>query len=409
MPRRPDRATAGARPTPLRWLALSVALVAASATAIVRSPGAAAATLPPGFSASTVAAVLAPTTMAFAPDGRLFVASQKGDVRVIKDDVLLETPFLHVDVDQQGERGLVGLAFDPNFAQTGFVYVVYTAPAPRVHQRVSRFTAVGDVAVPGSEHVIWDFDPLTDTIHVSGAIGFGPDGKLYVAHGDNNRPAMAQRLDNQLGKIIRLEPDGAVPADNPFFSRATGANRAIWALGLRNPFTFAFQPGTGRMFINDVGQDRWEEINEGVAGSNYGWPVTEGRTTDPRFRGPVFAYPHGDGPASGCSITGGVFYDPVTPMFPAEFVGTYLFPDFCQGWIRRLDPVTHQVSPFATGFGRIVDLEVAADGALYLLGRMGSNGMAPVQRITAAGPPPPPPASPPARVRSRRTGEARNR
>jgi glucose/arabinose dehydrogenase len=371
--------------TRFRALALAGALAGLFAATVARPPRAESATLPPGFAESTIAGVLVPTTMAFAPDGRLFVASQTGEVRIIKDGALLDTPFLRVDVDRQGERGLVGLAFDPAFVENGFVYVVYTATTPHLHQRVSRFTAGGDVAL-AAEQVIWDFDRLTNDIHVSGAIAFGPDGKLYVAHGDNFQAGMAQRLDNLFGKIVRLNPDGTIPDDNPFAATATGKNRAIWALGLRNPFTFVFQPGTGRMLINDVGLNTWEEINEGVAGSNYGWPITEGPTTDPRFRGPIFAYRHGETSTTGCSITGGAFYNPVTPSFPAEFAGTYFFPDFCQGWIRRLDPMTHEALPFVTGVGRIVDLEVSPDGALYILGRMGANGTGPVRRIAFEGP-----------------------
>ena len=161
--------------------------------------------MPPGFAVSTVAQVPGPTAMVFAPDGRLFVASQRGTVHVIRDGTLLPTPFLRIAVDQQGERGLVGLALDPQFELNQWVYVTYTAPSP-VHQRVSRFTADGDVAVPGSEQVIWDFNPVQNLIHVSGGTHFGPDGKLYVAHGDNNQRGMAQRLDNLLGKIIRITP-----------------------------------------------------------------------------------------------------------------------------------------------------------------------------------------------------------
>ena len=135
----------------------------------------------------------------------------------------------------------------------------------RIHNRVSRFTANGDVAV-GRQRGRRSSTSTTcrgATNHNGGAIHFGPDGKLYVAVGENANGANAQTLDNLLGKILRINADGSIPTDNPFFSTATGDNRAIWALGLRNPFTFAFQPGTGRMFINDVGQSTWEEINDG--------------------------------------------------------------------------------------------------------------------------------------------------
>src|SRR5437867_3801615 len=111
-------------------------------------------------------------------------------------------------------------------------------------------------------------------------------------------------LKNLLGKMLRINADGTIPTDNPFFNSTTGNNRAIWALGLRNPFTFAFQPVTGRMFINDVGQNVWEEIDDGIAGANYGWPTTEGPTTDPRFKTPLYAYQHTGG---ACAITGGAF------------------------------------------------------------------------------------------------------
>src|SRR5205823_6118401 len=114
------------------------------------------------------------------------------------------------------------------------------------------------------------------TNHNGGATHFGPDGKLWIAVGENANGANSQTLTNLLGKMLRINSDGTIPTDNPFYNTATGQNRAIWALGLRNPYTFTFQPGTGRMHINDVGQNTWEEIDVGVAGANYGWPSTEG-------------------------------------------------------------------------------------------------------------------------------------
>jgi glucose/arabinose dehydrogenase len=237
----------------------------------------AAATLPAGFSETLVANGLSsPTSMDFAPDGRLFVCLQGGQLRVIKNGSLLPAPFVSLTVNSSGERGLLGVAFDPNFATNNFVYVYYTAPTPSIHNRVSRFTANGDVAVAGSELVLLDLENLSATNHNGGAIHFGPDGKLYVAVGENAVPSNSQTLTNRLGKVLRINSDGSIPSDNPFFNTATGVNRSIWALGLRNPFTFAFQPGTGRLFINDVGQNAWEEINDGIAGSNYGWSTCEG-------------------------------------------------------------------------------------------------------------------------------------
>jgi glucose/arabinose dehydrogenase len=273
---------------------LIVAIGAAGLLAI-GTGSASAATLPAGFTETQVATGLAaPTAMAFAPDGRLFVAEQGGRLRVIKNGALLSAPFVSLTVDSAGERGLLGVAFDPSFASNQYVYVYYTTATSPVHNRVSRFTAVGDVAAPGSEVVVLELDNLsTATNHNGGAIHFGPDGALYVAVGDNGNGSNAQTLSNRLGKMLRINRDGTIPTTNPFYSTATGANRAIWALGLRNPFTFTFQPGSSRLFINDVGEATWEEIDDGVAGANYGWPVTEGPTSDPRFRSPIYWYGHG--------------------------------------------------------------------------------------------------------------------
>jgi glucose/arabinose dehydrogenase len=328
-------------------------------------------TVASGFTTSLVAnGISNPTAMAFAPDGRLFVAEQGGRLRVIKNGALLQSEFVTVTTDSSGERGLLGVAFDPNFPTNQFVYVYYTATTPTVHNRVSRFTASGDVAVPGSEAIILELNPLSGaTNHNGGGIHFGLDGKLYIGVGENANGANAQTLTNLLGKMLRINPDGSIPSDNPFFGSASGANRAIWALGLRNPFTFAIQPGTGRLFINDVGQNTWEEINDGIAGSNYGWPTTEGPTADPNFRSPLFAYGHGTSPTTGCAIAGGAFYNPTTVQFPSDFVGDYFFADLCSGWIRRFDPVSGIVTDFASGIQSPVDLQVGADGRLYILSR----------------------------------------
>jgi glucose/arabinose dehydrogenase len=330
-----------------------------------------AATVPTGFTDSLVAGGLSnPTTMAFAPDGRLFVSQQGGQLRVIKNGALLATPFLTVTTDPSGERGLLGIAFDPNFASNQFVYIYYTVNSSPAHNRVSRFTANGDIAVANSETVIFELSNLSSaTNHNGGAMHFGGDGKLYIAVGENGNGANAQTLGNLLGKVLRINSDGTIPTDNPFFNTATGANRAIWTLGLRNPYTFAFQPVTNRMFINDVGEVTWEEINDGIAGSNYGWPNTEGPTTNPSFRSPLFWYGHGTGATVGCAITGGTFYNPSVNQFPSNYVGKYFFADFCSGWIRLLDPANNTATDFASGISSPVDLQVGPDGNLYYLAR----------------------------------------
>jgi glucose/arabinose dehydrogenase len=344
------------------------------------------ATVPPGFTDSLVAAGLTnPTAMALAPDGRIFVCEQGGALRVIKNGVLLATPFLTVTVDSAGERGLLGVTFDPNFVSNQLVYVYYTVPTP-AHNRVSRFIANGDVAVAGSETILMELPNLsTATNHNAGAIHFGLDGDLYIAVGDNANGNNAQSFSTVLGKMLRITSTGAIPTDNPFFNQTTGNNRSIWALGLRNPFTFAFQPGTGRMFINNVGLSTWEEINDGIAGANYGWPICEGfcNPPNPDFTDPIFVY---ENTGTQCAITGGSFYNPNIVQFPSEFVGGYFFADFCGGWIRRLDLTNGvTVSDFATGISSPVDLKVSPDGFLYYLARGASAGAGAVNRIGFTG------------------------
>jgi glucose/arabinose dehydrogenase len=356
-----------------------------------------AATLPAGFTETQIGGFLNPTAMAFAPDGRLFVCQQGGDLRVVKNGALLPTPFLSVGVNAAGERGLLGVAFDPQFAANRFIYVYYTATTPAIHNRVSRFTASAsnpDVVEPGSESVLLDLENLGATNHNGGALHFGADGKLYVATGENAVPSNAQTLANKLGKILRLNPDGTIPTDNPFFAAASGTNRAIWAMGLRNPYTFDVRRTTGRILINDVGQDVWEEINEGVGGSNYGWPSCEGFCPVPAptpvvrppnaFTDPILRYNH-DGTT--CAITGGAFYDPAAQQFPNEYAGKYFYADFCAGWIRLFDPAARTSSDFAAGISLPVDLKVAADGSLWYLAR-GTGSVSRVQFVANTPPSP---------------------
>lgn len=357
------------------------------------------ATLPAGFTEANWGNSIGSncTAMAFAPDGRLFVCQQNGALRVIDaGGTLLPTAFVNLTVDSNGERGLLGVAFDPNFSSNQFVYVYHTVPAgppgpaptPPPHNRITRFTANGNVAA-GAGTTILDLDNLTTAQnHNGGAIHFGPDGKLYVGVGENANGANAQSLSNRLGKILRINSNGTNPTDpaNPttfpgIAGATTGVNQAIWAVGLRNPFTFAFQPGTTRMFINDVGQNTWEEINDGIAGRNYGWPTSEGPDNlGASFTGPLFSYGHGTpGTTTGCAIVGGAFYNPAVLQFPASFLGKYFFGDLCSDWIRVLDPSNNTAAGFATAIsGALVDLQIGPDGALYYLVQSGQ-----VRRVQA--------------------------
>jgi glucose/arabinose dehydrogenase len=347
-----------------------------------------AAVLPPGFAEAPFATGLnQPTAMEFAPDGRLFVAEKGGSLRVIlPNGTLLPTPFLTVAVNTVSERGLIGITLDPNFATNRFIYVYYTTNASTPVNRISRFTADPtnpNVAQAASEQIILDNIPSTNGNHNGGSLHFGVDGKLYVGVGESGVANNSQILGTLAGKILRLNVaafPNIIPADNPFVG-TPGARGEIWALGFRNPFTFNVQPGTGTIFVNDVGRALFEEIDNLVKGGNYGWPNAEGPSTL-GFINPIFFYPHNGNAAA---ITGGVFYQ--STALPAIFRGSYFFSDFILGFIRRLTPAGQAID-FATNAASPVDLDVGPDGALYYL----SINSGTVFRIS--GPPTTPPGSP---------------
>ena len=344
-----------------------------------------------GFSAVLVTSgINSPTTMAFAPasDGRIFVCQQDGSLRVVKNGQLLPTPFLSIPVNKNGERGLIGVAFDPNFLSNQYVYVYYTLPSG-ANNRIVRYTASAgnpDVADPNSARVILDLDPLISaTNHNGGAMNFGKDGKLYVAVGDNARRELAQNLDSYMGKMLRLNPDGSAPADNPFNTSGASAQRQrVWSSGLRNPFTFSVEPGSGKIFINNVGEGSWEEINDASVGArNFGWPTQpggEGYTANPGQTEPTYAYPHQDGfpDGTGCALTGGTFFSPTSTNYPAQYRGKYFFMDYCGKWINFFDPASpsprNSRQPFAqqVGNGDVLGITAGPDGNLYYLARNGS-------------------------------------
>lgn len=363
----------------LRRAATIVASIAAVFISATIPALAHAATLPAGFSETRIASGLpSPTSLAIAPDGRIFVTEQAGRLRVIRDGVVLAQPFVTLSTNTLGERGLLGVALDPDFATNRYVYLYYTSPTapPRVN-RVVRFTASAsnpDVAEAGSEFQLIELSPLsTAFIHNGGALAFGADGKLYIATGDNSDSSNAPSLNSTHGKLLRINADGSIPEDNPFLGQTTGVNQAIWARGLRNPYTFAIDPVNGRIHVNDVGQDAWEEVNHAVAGANFGWPATEGYTPGgvSGVRYPVYAYANA---GSNCAIVGAAFYRPTVSNFPAEYTGRYFFGDYCTGFIRMLSaPGYNSATGFATGIAALVDIEVGNDGSLYYLAR-GNGG-----------------------------------
>ena len=357
-------------------------------TALVHFAGSA--SQPSGFTRNEawITGLSRSTAFAQAADGRIFVTQQEGAIRVIKDGVLLPTPFATVTVDSTGERGLVGITLHPDFARNGYVYIYATRIEGGSHNRISRFTAAGDVAASGSEITLVDLPNLSGaTNHNGGGMHFGSDGKLYVGVGENANSALAQNLASPFGKLLRLNEDGTIPTDNPYYATQSGLARAVWASGLRNPFTFAVQPGTGRIHINDVGQNTWEEINLGVAGANYGWPASEGPSSvGAGITAPLFAYRHSDtnppgsGPGgffTGFAIAGGAFY-PANGPFPTGFRDQYYFADFIGKFVGRLDGANGNAAySFARLSGSPVDLLVGLDGAIHVLTRSG------VTRISA--------------------------
>ena len=354
---------------------------------------AAAQAVPDGFVDELVATGLrGPTGMAFAPDGRLVITEQGGTARLLVGGSLQAGAFASMAVDATGERGLLGVAFHPNFASNQYVYFYRTMPAAGgspARNRVTRFRVNGNAVVPSSATTIVELDALSiRTIHNGGAIRFGKDGKLYVAVGDNGGNDNARSLDSRLGKILRLNDDGTIPTDNPttfpgIAGSTSGVYRAIWAVGLRNPFALAIHPHSGAMMINDVGEHTFEELNAGGRGRNYGWPRAEGPSTAAGLTSPLFAYRHGAGAAPrGCAVTGGAYYPAANATFPVSFVGRYFFADYCGNWIYSISPANPaSATLFQSGLNAPVALAVGGDGALYYAQR--GNGQ--VRRIRYTG------------------------
>ncbi len=311
--------------------------------------------------------------MAIAPDGRLYIAQKNGQVLIYDGTELLPDPFISVDVDITNERGLSGIAFHPDYEQNNYFYLYYTVPGQN-HNRLSRFTANGDVALPGSEDILLELNQLSGTIHNGGAMAFGADGKLYVAVGDGSNADNAQSFNTLLGKILRLNDDGSIPQDNPFYTTTAGVNRSIYALGFRNPFTMAIS-AEGKIFANDVGQETWEEVNDVKSGRNYGWPITEGNVTGgfvpANYENPLHVYSHDQG----CAIVGAAFYDPELLRFPEKYHGKFFYADYCEGYINVIEPSTGElIETFATQINRPLAFQFSSEGRMYFLERAGQGG-----------------------------------
>ncbi len=334
----------------------------------------AAPTLPPGFQATVVVEeITAATALTIAPDGRIFYAEQTGAIRVVKNGQLLPTPAINLAdrLDSWWERGLIGLTLHPDFPRTPYLYTVYVARAPHTHHVVSRFTVVGDGLDRASEMILLKGDDqaklggFQPAGHQGGPIVFGQDGLLYIGLGEQTASEPSQSLTTLQGKILRIRQDGSIPEDNPFYQRTEGKYRSIYAIGIRNPFGLAVDPSSGRLLEVDVGGSAFEEVNDIVAGANYGWPHAEGMSNKENFTNPIHAYP----PAIGRSICGAVFY-PKDGSFPDAWRGKLFIADWANHWLRAID-INHpdKLLPFGEGFEAPVALATAPDGSLYVLNR----------------------------------------
>ena len=329
-------------------------------------------------------------------DSRLFVVEQDGRIKIIKNGQVLATPFLDITarVGSGGERGLLSVAFHPSYATNGFFYVNFTDLAGNT--RVERFTVSSnpDIANASSSKLILAVtQPFPN--HNGGLNVFGPDGMLYIGLGDGGSggdpQGNGQKLSTLLGKILRIDVDHgdpyAIPSDNPFVGQS-GARGEIWAYGLRNPWRFAFDKPGGLLYVADVGQDRFEEVDvveSNAKGVDYGWNIMEGSTcfvttscNQTGLEMPALVYDHSNGE---CSITGGYVY---RGSIITDLIGHYLYSDYCAGFLKSFryqnGRATEQRTYTIGNIGSITSFGQDASGELYLTS---SNGK--VYRIVPTG------------------------
>jgi glucose/arabinose dehydrogenase len=348
-----------------------------------------------GFSLVKIASGLTSPTYVTSPpgDSRLFVVQQTGQIRIIKDGQPLPTPFADLSrlVTAGGEQGLLGLAFHPDFAQNGRLFVYYTARSQ--HEQVWELHAEpGADTTSGPRRLLIDMpDPFKN--HNGGDLVFGPDGYLYIGTGDGGSAGdpgrRSQNTRSALGKLLRIDvdrhPSGrpyGIPGDNPFASNGRGLP-FVYAWGLRNPWRFSFDRKSGDLWIGDVGQNMWEEVDHVARGkglaANFGWSHFEGThlfdashplTPGGHLVSPVARYPH----SLGCSITGGYVYR--GPAIPG-LDGRYVYADYCSsrmwtltaGPTRTLSDVTSRAN--AGGLKTPVSFGEGGDGSLYVLSGQG--------------------------------------
>lgn len=303
-----------------------------------------------------------PTDFRFLPDGRILITEKGGAIKVYKNGQLQNTPLMVLPVTTSGESGIDGFAVDPQFQTNGYLYVAYTTAAKR--ERLSRFKVIGDTANLASELVLVESDQPANDFHHGGAVAFGPDGKLYWGVGDNFNPQNSQSPSTIHGKVLRLNPDGTVPSDNPF-ANTSGVLPQIYAFGFRNPYRFASAPG-GNLLVADVGQLAFEEVNLLMPGANYGWPLHEGACNGCSYTNPIYAYPRG----AGAAITSVLVY--TGSAFGTSYQDEIFIADLVQGWIKVLTCNSDYTScggetMFDSQAGITVQLIQGPDDAIYQL------------------------------------------
>ena len=328
---------------------------------------------------------------------REFVVEQTGKIRIIRHDTLLAAPFLDVtsQIDYDGqERGLLSVAFDPSYATNGHFFIDYTDTAGNIE--IMRYTVSADpnVGDPATADTVIEIDHHTYSNHNGGLILFGPDGFLYIGTGDGGSGGdplgNGQDSTKRLGKILRIDVSAlpyTIPSSNPFKSKPPAAPE-VWAYGIRNPWRFSFDRQTHDLYIGDVGQDAYEEVDRAPAGDpgghNYGWNTMEGMHCFPPGAScnqtgltlPILEYAHGPADAIGCAIIGGHVY---RGSLAPELTGRYLYADLCSGFVRSFKwngavsdevDLTPEVGsyPGVTSFGEDARGElylVVGDGSLY--------------------------------------------
>ncbi len=335
-----------------------------------------------------------PVALVSSPRPRMwYVAEQSGIVMLVEEGKGKALPSVMADLRDRvesgpNEAGLLGIALHPGFAENGKIYLSYTAPGAPLVSRISEFVSRdrGLTLDPASERIVLALDQPYGN-HNGGHIAFGPDGFLYIGFGDGGSGGdprgNGQNLDALLGKLLRIDVDGgtpyAIPPDNPF---ANGGGRAeIYASGLRNPWRFSFDRETGALWLADVGQEQWEEINLVVRGGNYGWNRREGahcfETDACRTDGlidPVAEYGHDEG----CSVTGGYVY---RGKAMKALTGVYFYTDYCSGTVWGLFPKSggghERPRVLLKTERRISSFGEGADGELYIL----DHGKGTIQKI----------------------------